>query len=470
MGVTAMIKHSCLGRPTSPPELGSAPGSSGVLFRPQMSMTWAERRTLGAAAPAAPRDQIPLKSCRYIVLVTFAVAAYIYVRESTEVAVISGFHLHVTDLVFVATLAYCVSAVAHRSRLSTLEFCLVFLGGILLVNFGRGILATDAATAGVEFRTFSVFIATVIFAIIVFPRLNFEWVYDKVVLLGWGLVLLSILRLGLGLDAFITEEVDPVVGAEARALNGAAALMLGDALLVALTRILGAIDAEPRRRNAVSALVFAGALLISDQHTAIYATLVGVGVVLATSPRRQRMAVAVVGAVVIIGSAALFVMWVASDGDLERILPQIFTSHDLTYEWRLQQWLNYLDFYASAGPIDQLIGLPLGVLPGGRLGKRRTFLLGSTAHSYYVELLLTSGAIGALLFVATLFAALARGLLRLARGDPRSQEVRLAVAIVVSQGVFSYAYSLPGEQGLLLAIAAQTIAAARTRSGRPAEF
>jgi hypothetical protein len=412
-------------------------------------------------------DQIPLKSCRYIVLVTFAVTAYIYVREWAELAIISGFHLNVTDLVFVATLAYCVRAVGHRPRLSMPEFCLVFLCGILLVNFGRGILATDATTAGVEFRNFSGFIATVVFAIIVFPRLDFEWVYDKVVLMGWGLALLSTLRLGLGTDAFRAEEVDPMGW---RTLSGAAALMLGDALLVALTRILDAIDAEPRRQNAFSALVFAGALLISDQHTAIYATLAGVGVVLTMSPRRRRtVAAAVVGAVVIIGSAALFVMWVASDGDLERILPQLFTSHDITYEWRLGQWLNYLDFYANASPIDQLIGLPLGVLRVAGLANEDS-LLRLGAHSYYVELMLTSGAIGALLFIATLFAALARGLLRLARGDPHSQQVRLAVALVVSQGVFCYAYSLPGEQGLLLAIAAQTIAAARTRSRWPAEF
>jgi hypothetical protein len=157
-------------------------------------------------------------------------------------------------------------------------------------------------------------------------------------------------------------------------------------------------------------------------------------------------------------------MWVASDGDLERILPQLFTSHDITYKWRLEQWLNYLDFYANASPVDQLIGLPLGVLRVAGLANEDS-LLGLTAHSYYVELLLTSGAIGALLFVATLFAALAKGLLRLGRGDPRSQQLRLAVAIVVSLGIFSYAYSLPGEQGLLLAIAAQTIAAVRTRSG-----
>jgi hypothetical protein len=55
----------------------------------------------------------------------------------------------------------------------------------------------------------------------------------------------------------------------------------------------------------------------------------------------------------------------------------------------------------------------------------------------------------------------------ISKGDrPFPAPVILAIAILVSQIVFSFSYSLDNEQGLLLAISVQIIAVARTASDR----
>jgi hypothetical protein len=337
------------------------------------------------------------------------------------------------------------------------------LCAILLVNFARGIAATDAATAGVEFRLYSSFVATILFVFFARLQLDLDRVYNQILLLGWGIVLLSAVRLVFGLNSFIAKQSDPY-WADPRTLNAAAALMLGQAMLIALNRMFSAVGARRRWRNGFSALIFAASILISDQQTAASAALAGAAIIFLASPRSQRGLAAAVGVVVsIVASIAVFAAWVASDGNLDSYL----FSHGDTYEWRLEQWRDYFDLYMSAGIVDQMIGYPIGVVRAA--GMEADSVLQFGAHSEYVGLLLASGAIGELLFVLALLLALTKGVFLLAGADEaRSNQLRLAVAVLASLAVYCYAYSLPGEQGLLLAMAVQTIARRETAQARNA--
>jgi O-antigen ligase len=421
------------------------------------------------AAAASPRDQVFAKAWRVLVLATFAVAGYTYVREWTEIAVISGFHLHVTDLLVAAALASFAGAARRRSLLSAAEFALLALCSLLLLNFARGVLATGATNAGNAFRPYSGFIATTALALVAPPpRDNLAWVFDKVVLLGWGLILLSLLRLALGLDAFIAKENDAENWGEARTLNGAGALMLAEALLIALNRAFCAAEAQVRRRNWVATLAFAAALVVSDQRTAIFAAVTGVMVVIFMLPRRVRpAALAAVSVAAVAASGAFFIGVIATNGELESRLASTLASHDDTYDWRIQQWGEYLDLYASAPPLDQLVGLPIGVGHAAGLASKGSLLI-NTAHSEYIALLIGSGAIGEFLFVLTLIVTAGRGVALLARGaGERAPQLGLTLAIIVMLAIFCYTYALPDEQGLLLALAARTIFAVRAKPRGP---
>jgi O-antigen ligase len=421
------------------------------------------------AAAASPRDQVFAKAWRVLVLATFAVAGYTYVRQWTEIAVISGFHLHVTDLLVAAALASFAGAARRRSLLSAAEFALLALCSLLLLNFARGVLATGATNAGNAFRAYSGFIATTALALVAPPRRdNLAWVFDKVVLLGWGLVLLSLLRLALGLDAFIAKENDAENWGEARTLNSAGALMLAEALLIALHRAFCAAEAQVRRRNWVATLAFAAALVVSDQRTAIFAAVTGVAVVIFMLPRRVRpAALAAVSVAAVAASGAFFIGVIATNGELESRLASTLASHDDTYDWRIQQWGEYLDFYTSAPPLDQLVGLPLGAGRAAGLASKGSLLI-NTAHSEYIALLIGSGAIGEFLFVLTLIVTAGRGVALLARGaGERAPQLGLTLAIIVTLAIFGYTYALWDEQGLLLALAARTIFAVRAKPRGP---
>jgi O-antigen ligase len=94
-----------------------------------------------------------------------------------------------------------------------------------------------------------------------------------------------------------------------------------------------------------------------------------------------------------------------------------------------------------------------------RLFVDESSLLFAGAHNGYVQLLLSAGAVGVSMFVLVMMWAVVQGVIRLqsAGSSELSSRLRLAVAIVGSHIVYSTGYTLPNEQGLLLAMAIQLI-------------
>jgi O-antigen ligase len=394
-------------------------------------------------------------------------------RQWDEIGVIGNFTLHVTDLLFALTMIHCSASALWRWRYSPLEYLNLLLCGILVVNFARGIAAVGVASAGVQFRNVAGFVAASLFVFFMHRRTDIDWVLDKVVLLGWGIVLLSFARLAFGLDVFIAPEVgyDPeVLGA--RTLHSGAALMLGEACLIVLNRVGALPVGLKRRRMTTIFLIFFAIVLISNQRTAITATLTGIGVLVAAFPRQRRRVIFPVGGFVIVtAGAVVYGAWIAAGGDITSFLPEQSVA-ETDYAWRLEQWQEYVDVYWQAGLVDQIIGMPLSLVQSMafRLDLDR---LQFVPHSEYVMLLINSGLIGAMLFGLMFVVAVGKGIMIMRRetgGNTRSNNVGLAIAIIVSHAVFSYAYVIPNEQGLLLAVALQVIATAPGFASRPVLF
>jgi O-antigen ligase len=397
------------------------------------------------------------------ILTTLATSMYLYVTQFSELTVIGGFTLHITDVLFAVIMLYCISGALSRWYYSPLELALLVLCSLLIFSFGRGVVALGAAASGAQFRaSFAGFISFVAFVYFWGRDLNADWVFNKIVLLGWGIVVLSGARLVLGLDAFILEQLDPLY--EFRTLNGAAALMLGEAALIAFNQSLSATRVGQRWLKWITFVVFVITLLISDQRTAIFATVVGIAVIGTFIPRQYRAAILLVGSILCISGLIIFCAgWIESSGDITEYLPNavsLVLRAEGTFGWRIAQWEHYLYVYSQGSLLDQMIGQPLGMVTRSA---EKNSSLSVMAHNEYVQLLLTAGVVGTVLFLVVLTHAVIKcvALLRNTYCPNAQSRLRLSVAIIASHAVFSVGYVLPNEQGLLLAIALQLCTAKR---------
>jgi O-antigen ligase len=418
-----------------------------------------------------------------VIVATLAAAMYDYIRMWDVIGVIGNFTLHVSDLVFGLTMIYCSAWAMRRWRHSPLEYLNLLLCGVLVLNFARGIIAVGVGAAGVHFRLlYAGYVGAASFVFLMHRQIDIQWVLDKFVLLGWGIVALSAARLVFGLNAFIAPEflgLDPELYGLERTLNSGAALMLGEATLIVLSRIGTLPAASERRRVSATLVIFFATLLISNQRTATFATLAGMGVVLAAWPRRRRSVVLAAGSfVLVITSGAVYGTWIAAAGDIASILPRSivmlgsdWSFNNETYEWRVTQWQDYMDFYGRETAFDRIIGLPAGAVQSAAVYSDMA-MLQVTVHSGYVALLMDAGLVGVALFVAMLVVGVAKGVMALRRGpgaETSPSDVGLAIALLVTYAVFSYTYVVSSnEHSLLLAIALQIIATAPRSAGRPA--
>lgn len=408
------------------------------------------------------------RACAFIVLATLCVSFYAYVKQATDLTSIGGFTLHITDLLFGLIISFGLLGLRNWRSHSLSETTLLFLSSLLLLSFFRGLIQAGSAEAGNAFRLYSVFTALIIFVYFWGRKLDYWWVFEKIVWLGWAIVLLGIARLVLGLDAFI-ENVDPY--GEPRIFDADAALMLGQAGVIALHASLAGPRAG-RRRSAVAFIIFFAAVLFSDQRTATFATIAGTITVLAFVPRSRDATISCLGIIACTGGIGILALASLSNGQLTQYLPhslQMIVLQEGTFEWRLDQWQIYFQQWADATVFDQTIGQPFGVARAIGLGySTLTELapLALPAHSGYLQFLLNVGVVGLLGFLLAAGFAGVDGVV-IAKGHrARSPLVGLAVAILVSQIVYSFGYSLDGEQGLMLAISVQIIAGARLTSPR----
>lgn len=403
--------------------------------------------------------------CKGVVIVTLCVAFYSYVREATELTNIGGFNLHITDLLFALIIFWSLFGLKNWHGHSASETMALVLSGMLFLSFFRGVIEVGTA-AGVAFRMYAVFAALMSFAFFWGRKLDYEWIFAKIVWLGWAIVFLGIARHVLGLRAFV-QTLDPIE--EPRIFNSAAALMLGQAALIALH---GCLKQSSARRSwaAISFVVFFATVILSDQRTAIFAMIAGLFTILALVPRERDTAVLCTGLFACAAGVGTVSLAFFSGGQLTEYLPrslQMIVLQEGSFGWRLVQWQTYVQQWADAGVIDQLVGQPFGVtlvIARGFSTLTHVDSLALPAHNGYLQLLLNVGAIGLVISLLMLIFAITDGILVL-KGKWRSPLVVPGLAILISQMVFSFSYSLDGEQGLLLAIAVQIIAVARQADG-----
>jgi hypothetical protein len=408
------------------------------------------------------------RTCAIAVAATLCVSFYTFVKQATDLTTIGGFTLHITDLLFGLAISCALLALKNWRDHSLSEKMLLVLSGLLFLSFCRGLGQVSGSDAGNAFRLYAVFTALIVFAYFWGRKLDPRWLFDKIIWVGWAIVFLGIARRILGLDAFV-EDPDPFE--EARILNSSAALLLGQAAVIALHASL--IGPRVGRGWKVFAfIIFFGTVLYSDQRTATFATIAGTIAILGFVPRRRETTIFCLGIIVCAAGICTLALASLSDGQLTEYLPhslQMIVLQEDTFGWRLDQWQTYFQQWVNATPLDQIIGQPLGVSLAIGLGFSTLTELDRLAippHSEYLGLLLNAGAVGLLIFLLAFIFAFIDAIRVSGKHQDRPPLVILATSILVSQIVFSFSYSLDNEQGLLLAISVQIIAVAREASCR----
>jgi len=403
--------------------------------------------------------------------VTMAASCYLYMTMQDElVKVPEWFTLHSTDLLFALLSVYCLAGVLLTRWRWSAEIILLLLYALLTISFIRGALGF-LSSAGVEFRIVAVFVALILFIYFWGHKFQSDWISWNIVVLGWAIVALSAARLVLGWDAFILGRIDPFSYLDPnygglRTLNGAAAFMLGQAALITFNKAFSEGPITTRSFNWLTLVIFVLTLLISQQRTAIFATLTGLAVIVAFPPTRYRAVVIVMGSFVIVGcSMILLAAWIDLGGDkLVEYFPsaiRMIIFQQTTFGSRVLLWSAYLNNYETWPIVERLLGRPFGIPILAFVTQSQ--LVEVSPHNGYIVYLLRIGLVGLLVFIAALIYALGKSLYVLvvtaSRGNP-SPPLRLGAAVVASQAIFSLTYLLPNEQGLLLAVAFQTISEA----------
>jgi len=221
-----------------------------------------------------------------------------------------------------------------------------------------------------------------------------------------------------------------------RGLNGAQALVVGQAAVISLTG--GA------RRH----LFFLGAcgfaLLATQQRTALAATAIGVLVValragrLSSARATRLVRFSVVAGVVLIMLALL----VGPSGLREsvRTATTSVSTDSGTFGWRIEGWQALLEDYIQRPLGDRLIGQSAGTGFGRYLDGNLVLV---SPHNMYLTVLLMPGAIGHIPFIAVLVSALLR-----TRGGPVALH-----ALIWGLMVYGIGYQLGPDQGLVIGAA-----------------
>jgi len=226
------------------------------------------------------------------------------------------------------------------------------------------------------------------------------------------------------------------------AANGERGLSAPQALIVGQAAVISVVSGA--RRHLVFVTACGLALLATQQRTALAATVIGVLVVSLRAGRlSSARATRVARFSVVVGVVtALLVLMLGPNSLRESVgtAASTVSTDSGTFGWRIDGWQVLLEEEQKRTLINRLIGEPAGVVFGRYQNGSFTTV---SPHNMYLTVLLVTGIVGLVLFVALLIRALIR---------TRGGLVALH-AIVWTALIFGIGYQLGPEQGIVIGAA-----------------
>jgi hypothetical protein len=355
-----------------------------------------------------------------------------------------GITLYALDVIAGVMFAIGVARYFARPGPRGVSLPLAVLCALFAIHVVRGIMSFGFQAAVNGSRTWLYVLGPLVFAVYACPRWTRQSLIPLIVAAGAlaGYALLQIARHGLyGANEYIEVGGELV---DARPVHAGGALLIIQCLLIIAA---GRFARSTRWLLATGSMGLAVLLL---QHRTIWVVALLAGAIAYIRWARiaifvnERAAAAAAAAILFV--APVVVALAASSSAFAESVRSA-TGQNSTLEWRTQSWTTLIEEHSSTE--ERLFGLPAGYSSERRIGEG---IATESAHSVYVESLLSFGVLGPLI-VVWFWISIVR---RRGRAAAVLGISGVVVALIVaSQALFGITYGLGPFEGLLLGMLLQ---------------
>lgn len=406
---------------------------------------------------------LDLRMVVYTVWMSLLTAVFKEVVGSDTVAFVGSYNLTVVEPVVAMQVATLVLLARKRAlRPDIITWFLLGIAAIIFINLGRGI--ADNMPSGIRsFRIQGAFALYLLIAAFV-PRDEqmLRQIRDALIVFGLVLCVLVALRVALGPQLFIREKVVDVseINDGGRPLSADGALMIGAALILAVSRAIERVRDGFTRAAALAIPVLFVALIFTAQATATISSLVGLVVISALHPSVNRSTRMLIVAVLVLAGALFYLAITGAFGRFSLdFLPKYFQYNLLrrssTIEVRHLIWSGLMHDYWRWSMLEQLIGMRNNDLPYIFIPLRDGYYWWASVHSMYYGSLVFMGSIGLGLYLLMVSLIGMRGLRR--AFSPRDTWTTfggaIPLALLAAFSLFGHSYELRDEHTVLILVA-----------------
>lgn len=371
-----------------------------------------------------------------------------------------GLNVYPQDLVFGVLAIAAVVRVVEQRLISIISRLWILFGLIIFANFGLG-LPQYGTAAGLDFREYFYFyVGTIYFFSFPYSNESFGRLINVWLWGGFAICSIAVYRwimIGSGLETYAWLDTTGIAG---RVISSAPTLTLTGCLVM----LVFAASRGTSSRGWIPLLPIVFAVIVgSQQRTVWIATMAALPLaMLKAGNARGRAFVTIVAVSVVIGAVATLFLGTGVGQDAGASIREAAragaSTTSGTFVGRVAGWKELLKEYVAYPPYQLLVGKPFGA---GYTRWEGTQEVGFTPHSYYVQTLLRSGAVGLFALLGTYFLLL-RGFSRQENQAYAAQGDLLWVLLAL-QGVYCVTYGIHFEQSIVLG-AAMALAAATRRT------
>ena len=368
-----------------------------------------------------------------------------------------GVQVYVTDVVSGLLLGAAVLRLLRRRNFDRYHRWLLLLGVLLLVSLVRGVAAFGMQPSVADFRQYlffggaALYFASFRVSIRLYDRIGRIWLAMTIPMMV--LVCLRWLAVFAGVNLGVPASK---YGADAaiRVIDGPFTFFLAHAFVLTIPAWTWMRRERDRWIRWVSVLLLLFCLVL-NRRTVWLAIVVGVAVLMLRDRRLGRRALVLVafGGVM---TAVAFV-WL---GGLQEGSEPVVRSGSGNLSWRVQGWSDLVTAW-SRSPTDWAIGQPVGSGFARKVEGIVTYTQYGP-HDFYIEILVRTGFVGLVAFVA-LTAGLLRALWHTPARDVGLLGPGMLPALLAMQIVWFLTWPPGSEQGIVTGLAAAVAAAEVSR-------
>lgn len=375
----------------------------------------------------------------------------------------SGVSIHAPDVFFGAVAVATLIRLLSLRTFDRTQTLWLILSLYLMAAFVHGVMTYGLLTALSSYRsTFYLTAGVTYFGLFQYDRGNtiraMDWVMIAGMVLAVGALVLwqfpELQTLNTGQYAWSVN-----IYQRNRVLPAQAAQFAFMGALIALSMWLIPESGTLRRVAALPLLMLSVFLF----HRTVWVMLFAGILITAVASGRKIVRTLLVVQGVTIALVLLWILLIALDVDIlsasvQTAVNEVFNNENNTLNWRIEGWRILVDRAFASGPVTVLFGAGFGI------GFERTIngsYINYAPHNYYIELFLTSGLVGAALFLLVLLYIFRISFNRALRGHVL--EALPLPGVIVGLMIYSGSYTPQYDAALLLGLAiSQAVGLQRT--------